>query len=139
MLAPTPMLKESRLQKPEDTKRQEFPYCQAVGALMYLLVGTRPEYNLQCRLSIQSLESPSAADVVRVKRVFRYIAGTTKFAITYNATGISRVLECYSDADFGGCAKTGRSTSSSVIVYAGGAISWHSQRQSNCSHFNHRG
>ncbi|GBM09044.1 hypothetical protein AVEN_182001-1 [Araneus ventricosus] len=30
---------------------------------------------------------------------------------------------------FGGCTKTGRSTSGKVIVYAGGAIPWHSQRQ----------
>ncbi|GBM22855.1 hypothetical protein AVEN_202129-1 [Araneus ventricosus] len=50
------------------------------------------------------------------------------FAITYHATGTSRVLECYSDADFSGCTKTGRSSSGSVIVYARGAISFHSQR-----------
>ncbi|GBN56147.1 hypothetical protein AVEN_215298-1 [Araneus ventricosus] len=96
------MLKKSRLQKPEDTKRQEFPYRQAVGTLMYLMVGTRPD-------SLQS--------------------GTTNFAIIYHATGTSRVLECYSDAYFGGCTKTGRSTSGSVIAYAGRAISWRSQRQ----------
>lgn len=39
-------------------------------------------------------------------------------------------LECYSDSDFGGCLTTGRSTSGVVIKYAGGAISWLSQRQS---------
>ncbi|GBM73103.1 hypothetical protein AVEN_198777-1 [Araneus ventricosus] len=56
-------------------------------------------------------------------------SGINNFAITYHATGTRRVLKCYSDADFGACTKTGRSPSGSVIVYTGGAISWHSQRQ----------
>ncbi|GBM43531.1 Retrovirus-related Pol polyprotein from transposon TNT 1-94 [Araneus ventricosus] len=115
--ASTPMLKESRFQKPEDNKRQEF----AIGSLMYLMVDTRPDITYSVGYISRSLESPTAEYVVRVKRVFRYIAGTTNVAITYHATGTSRVLECYSDADFGGCTKTGRSSSGSVIVYAGGA------------------
>lgn len=39
------------------------------------------------------------------------------------------VLECYSEADFGGRTKTGRSTSGVVIKYSAGVISWLSQRQ----------
>ena len=39
------------------------------------------------------------------------------------------IIQCYSDADFGGCVQSGRSTSGVVIMYAGGAISWLSQRQ----------
>lgn len=38
-------------------------------------------------------------------------------------------LECYSDADHGGDLSTGRSTSGVLCLYAGGAISWLSQRQ----------
>ncbi|GBM32855.1 hypothetical protein AVEN_216554-1 [Araneus ventricosus] len=93
------------------------------------MVGTRPDIAYSVGYLSRSLESPSAENVVRVKRVFCYVAGTTNFAITYLATGTSRVLEYYSDADFGVCTKTGTSTSGSVIVYAGGAISWHSQRR----------
>ncbi|XP_049797582.1 tubulin beta chain-like [Schistocerca nitens] len=39
------------------------------------------------------------------------------------------ILDCYSDADFGGFNKTGRSTSDVLITHADGAISWLSQRQ----------
>ncbi|GBM08780.1 hypothetical protein AVEN_980-1 [Araneus ventricosus] len=67
--APTPTLKESRLQKPEDTKRQEFPYRQAVGALMYLIVETRPDIAYSIGYLSRLLASPSAEDVVRVKSV----------------------------------------------------------------------
>ena len=40
-----------------------------------------------------------------------------------------KISECYSDADFGGCTKTERSTSGIVIKFASGIISWQSQRQ----------
>ncbi|GFU83036.1 retrovirus-related Pol polyprotein from transposon TNT 1-94 [Trichonephila clavipes] len=98
----TPMLKDCRLQKSE-TKNSDFPY--------------------------RSLENPSAEDIVKGKRVFRYIAGTVGYGITYHATETKCVLHCYSDSDFSGCVKTSRSTSGYVMIYAGGAISWHSQRQ----------
>ncbi|GBM22853.1 Retrovirus-related Pol polyprotein from transposon TNT 1-94 [Araneus ventricosus] len=54
--APTPMLKESRLQKPKDIKRQEFPYLQAIGALMYLMVGARPDIAYSVGYLSRSLE-----------------------------------------------------------------------------------
>lgn len=125
----TPMLKDSEFQKLEDGKEPDFPYRQAVGALMYLMVGTRPDIAYSVGFLSRSLEKPSAEDVVRVKRVFRYIAGTVKYGITYHTTEMKRTLQCYSDSDFGGCTKTGRSTSGYVMLYAGGAISWRSQRQ----------
>ncbi|GFS54007.1 retrovirus-related Pol polyprotein from transposon TNT 1-94 [Trichonephila clavipes] len=122
------MLKDCRLQKSE-TKNSDFPYRQAVGALMYLMVGTRPDLAYSVGFLSRSLENPSAEDIVKVKRVFRYIAGTVGYGITYHATETKGVLHCYSDSDFGGCTKTSRSTSGYVMIYTGGAISWRSQRQ----------
>lgn len=125
----TPMLKDSRLQNPEDDKISDFPYRQAVGALMYLMLGTRPDLAYSVGFLSRTLENPSSDDIVRVKRVFRYIAGTIDYGITYHVTDTKGILKCYSDSDFGGCTKSGRSTSGYVMIYAGGAITWRSQRQ----------
>lgn len=126
----TPMTKEPETGKEirESEKRTDFPYRQAVGALMYLMVGTRPDLAFSVSFLSRSLDCPSLEDVSRLKRVLRYIAGTTKLGIVYRPTK-NRNFECYSDADFGGCNKTGRSTSGVVITHAMGAISWLSQRQ----------
>ncbi|GBN16117.1 hypothetical protein AVEN_166937-1 [Araneus ventricosus] len=62
-------IEESRLQKPEDTKRQKFPYRQAVGALNYLMMGTRPDIDYNIGYLSRLLESPSAEDDARVKSV----------------------------------------------------------------------
>jgi len=57
-------------------------------------------------------------DIARLKRVFRYIAGTLDLGITYRENTEKGVFESYSDANFGGCTKTGRSTSGVVIIPA---------------------
>lgn len=126
----TPMLKCSDQGKNPVQEKEDvgFPYRQAVGALMYLMLGTRPDLAYCVGFLSRKLENPSPEDIVRVKRVFRYIAGTIDVGVVYDKNG-KRELECYSDADFGGCLTTGRSTSGVVIKYAGGAISWMSQRQ----------
>lgn len=49
--------------------------------------------------------------------------------ICYRQIAKKGILDCFSDADFGGCLRTGRSTTGVVVKYAGGAISWCSQRQ----------
>ncbi|KAF2892605.1 hypothetical protein ILUMI_13569 [Ignelater luminosus] len=105
-----------------------FPYRQAIGALMYLMIGRRPNLAFSVSFLSRSLGCPSSEDISRLKRVLRYIAGTTDLKITYRPDGNSN-FKCFSDADFGGCNKTGRFTSGVAVIHAGGAISWVSQRQ----------
>lgn len=106
----------------------DFPYRQAVGALMYLMIGTRPDLAYSVGYLSRHLENPTQEDIIKLKRVLRYISGTLSYGIKYEKQK-ENGLKCYSDADFGGCIETGRSTSGVVAVYAGGAISWLSQRQ----------
>jgi len=107
-----------------------YPYRQAVGALMYLMVGTRPDIAYSVSYLSRSLEKPTLDDVIKVKRVFRHIAGTVDKGITYRADGVTKgIMQCYSNSDFGGCRTTGRSTSGVVTMYAEGIITWLSQRQ----------
>ncbi|XP_075167632.1 uncharacterized protein LOC142239738 [Haematobia irritans] len=110
------MVKSSEISKAGEEKVREskFPYRQAVGGLMYLMLGSRPDLAYSIGFLSRTLENPSSEDVMRVKRVFRYIAGTLSYGIAYDAKNNPK-LECFSDADFGGCMKTGRSTSGVVI------------------------
>jgi transposase InsO family protein len=128
----TPMVKLSREEITESGKvdnKTSFPYRQAIGALMFLMIGTRPDLAYSVGYLSRVLDEPSAEDIIKVKRLFRYLAGTVNKGILYRPDYKPGELECYSDADFGGCAATGRSTSGVVILYAGGAVTWLSQRQ----------
>ena len=126
----TPMLKGVEISTTGKADEvQKFPYRQAVGAVMYLMLGTRPNLAYSVRFISRSLENPTQEDFVRVKRVFRYIAGTLDLGIVYSSNVDQGVLDVYSDADFGGCTTTGRSTSGVIVGYSRGAISWMRRRQ----------
>ena len=116
-----------------DVDSIKFPYRSAVGGLMYLMTGTRPDIAQAYAVSIvsRSMENPTKSDVTQVKRIFRYLKGTTDIGIVYRPQDDSNTLECYSDADYGGDKVSGRSTSGVMCLYSGGAISWISQRQAS--------
>ncbi|CAB0019509.1 unnamed protein product, partial [Nesidiocoris tenuis] len=133
----TPMVKEDKAadQETKDTGVPEegpkFPYRQAVGALMYLMVSTRPDIAFSVGVVSRSLENPTESDIVKVKRIFRYLRGTANYGLTYKRGQDSMRLIGYSDADHGGDGETGRSTSGVLCLYSGGAVSWLSQRQAS--------
>ena len=125
----TPLLKNSQISTAgKESETTSFPYRQAIGALMYLMLGARPDLAFSIRFLSRTLENLTNENIAQVKRVFRYISGTINLGIVYRKQK-KRILECYSDADFGGCKKTGRSTSGIIIIFASGTMSWKSQRQ----------
>ncbi|UYV85024.1 hypothetical protein LAZ67_X004326 [Cordylochernes scorpioides] len=69
----------------------------------------------------------------QLKRIFKYLVGTTEYGIMYQKGHKVGVLESFSDADFAGDPETRRSTSGVVCKLAGGAISWLSQKQRSVS------
>jgi len=112
-----------------ETETVKFPYRAAVGALMYVMTGTRPDISYAVGVVSRKLENPTKADVTQVKRIFRYLRGTTDVGIVYKPQQNRKTLVCYSDADHGGDKTSERSTTGVICVYSGGAISWLSQRQ----------
>ncbi len=67
----TLMLKDSGLQE-SNIKITNFPHRQAVSALMYLMVGTRPDLAYSGSFISRSLENPSAEDSASEKSVPLY-------------------------------------------------------------------
>lgn len=63
-----------------------------------------------------------------VKRILRYIRGTTGHGITITASPPSELV-AYSDADWAGCPDTRRSMSGYAVFLGGSLISWSSKRQ----------
>lgn len=122
----TKVVEDSETGKVEDVSN--FPYRQAAGAVMYLMLGTRPDLAFSIGYLSRTLDKPSKEDIIRIKRVLRYIAGTKEYGIKYTSDN-NLHLECNSDADFGGCLKTGRSRTGVVVKYSGAIISSMSQRQ----------
>ena len=124
----TPIIKDTEAE--QSPPNVDFPYRSAVGALMYLMCGTRPDIAYAVGVASRNLEKPTERDVTRVKRIFRYLKGTADFKLIYKGNS-KEDLQCYSDADHGGDPNAGRSTSGVLCLYSGAPISWLSQRQAS--------
>eukprot|EP00171_Calliarthron_tuberculosum_P001876 IDg1876t1 len=103
-------------------------YRQAIGSLMYLSVGTRPDITFAVSRLAQYVENPTKQLWTLVKRIFRYISGTRNMGIAFNETEPLAPLG-YTDSDWGGCKTSRKSTSSFSFIISGGLVSWKSKKQ----------
>lgn len=104
------------------------PYREAVGSLMYLAIGTRPDIAYALSTVSQYLESPDKIHWNAVKRILKYLRGTVDFGLTFEANPRLKI-QAYSDADYAGDVETRKSTSGGVFKLGGSTISWFSQKQ----------
>lgn len=109
-------------------EKSEFPYRQAVESLMYLSVGTRPDITFAVNKVSQYLEKPNKIHWNAVKRIFKYLKGTTKYGIHY-LTQQNNHIKPFSDADYAGDTETRKSTTGFVLKLGDSAIAWGSTRQ----------
>jgi hypothetical protein len=116
----------------DDDSDTSFAYRQAIGMLMYLATGTRPDLAFAVGQLSRFVAKPSAKHVGAVKRVLRYLAGTMDFGITYNRAKEMPekiILDGYCDSDWANDPSSRKSTTGLVFALAGGAVSWMSRRQ----------
>ena len=107
-------------------------YRAAVGALMYLMICTRPDLAFTLSRLSKFSSRPGTMHAAAVKRVLRYLVGTEDLGISYIIPdpSASPLLYGYSDSDFAADLNNRRSTSGFVFLLNGGPISWKSKQQS---------
>ncbi|KAJ0954577.1 putative RNA-directed DNA polymerase [Helianthus annuus] len=106
-------------------------YRSLAGALQYLTI-TRPDLAYAVQQICLFMHAPRDTHFDFLKRVLRYLHGTIDMGLRISASP-SRSLVAYSDADWGGCPDTRRSTSGYCIFLGDNLISWSSKRQPTIS------
>ena len=76
------------------------PYVEAIENLMYAMLCTRPDICFEVGMLSCYQSNPRPTHWAIVKRIFRYLQGTTEFALCF-CRGDLR-LKGYSDADWTG-------------------------------------
>ena len=69
----------------EREEMKTVPYMNAVGALMYLAIGTRPDIMYAVRKLAQYNANPGRGHWQAVKHIFRYLKGTMDLKLMYRA------------------------------------------------------
>ncbi|KAH9699234.1 Integrase catalytic domain-containing protein [Citrus sinensis] len=100
----------------ERKEMSRVPYASAVGSLMFAMICTRPD-----------IAQAVGAHWIAVKRILRYIRGTSDVALCYG--GSEFTVRGYVDSDFAGDLDKRKSTTGYVFTLAGAAVSWVSKLQ----------
>lgn len=61
----------------------EYPYSQAIGSIMYLAMGTRPDLVFSVRLVSQFASNPGEVQVKAMKKILCYLRATTDIGLTF--------------------------------------------------------
>ncbi|OUM61513.1 hypothetical protein PIROE2DRAFT_12466 [Piromyces sp. E2] len=99
---------------------------QAVGCLLYLAMGTRPDIMYATSKATRKNQNPTYEDWMNVIKIFRYLKGTKYYGIKINKNINIRV---FVDADLGGDTESMRSTTGFVIFMGSAPVTWYSKLQ----------
>jgi hypothetical protein len=123
-------IKLSTFQSPATTaefaQMRDVPYHEAVGSLMYASLGTHPDISFTIQTLSRFSTKPGVAHWEAVKRVFRYLKGTTDLWLSFGQKKVN--LTGYADAD-GSMAEDRHAISGYAFIIHGGAVSWSAKRQ----------
>ncbi|XP_021995754.1 uncharacterized mitochondrial protein AtMg00810-like [Helianthus annuus] len=106
-------------------------YRSLAGALQYLTI-TRPDIAYAVQQVCLFMHAPREPHFQFLKRILRYIKGTINQGLLISPSK-STTLTAYSDADWGGCPDSRRSTSGYCVYLGSNLISWSSKRQPTIS------
>ncbi|GKC84779.1 retrovirus-related pol polyprotein from transposon TNT 1-94 [Tanacetum coccineum] len=124
----TPMSSETKLTRDEDGEPiDDTKYRGMIGSLLYL-TASRPDIMFSVCLCARFQEAPKTSHLEAVKRIFRYIKGTSHLGLWYpKGTGLETIV--YADSDHAGDYVDRKSTSG-VCTFVGCCLtSWFSKKQ----------
>ncbi|GJW88724.1 hypothetical protein Tco_0164064 [Tanacetum coccineum] len=122
MSSNTKLTKDEECESVDSTK-----YRDMISSLLYL-TASRPDIMFSVCLCARFQEAPKTSHLEVVKRIFRYIKGTTHLGLWYpKGTGIETVV--YADSDHAGDYVDRKSTSG-ICTFVGCCLtSWFSKKQ----------
>jgi hypothetical protein len=112
---------------PLDAKRRAW-FQMAIGSLIFLELGTRPDIAFAVTKLSQMSSNPSDEHVKNVKHVLRYLVGTRTYRLVYDGK-LGYGLLAFADSDWDSDPFTRRSQSGYILKLANGLITWTSRAQ----------
>ena len=104
----------------------ETTYRSAIGNLLYLAVGTRPDILFSVSRAARKNKNPTLEDWYNVIRIFKYLKGTENYGIKFTRNSTLRV---FADADYAGDIDSRKSTSGFLLMIGTSPTSWCSKLQ----------
>ena len=124
--ASTPMATATKLDKDTGKSVDITDYRGMIGFLLYL-TASRPDIMYATCLCARFQADPREPHLTAVKRIFKYLKGTTDLGLWYPRESDFKLIG-YSDTDFTGYKIDRKSTSGSFQFLGGRLVSWFSKK-----------
>ncbi|CAM8923254.1 unnamed protein product [Rhodiola kirilowii] len=113
------------------TKVDQTLYKSMIGSLLYL-TASRPDIAHAVGVCARYQANPKESHLMNVKRIIRYVCGTTDYGLWYTKDTNS-CLVGYCDADWARNAEDHKSTSRGCFFLGNNLVSWFSKKQNSIS------
>jgi hypothetical protein len=131
--AKTPMAENEELTRaqptPEDPRAFNVPYREVVGALIYVMLGTRPDIAFAVSKVSQFLEAPKESHWKAVKWILCYLKGTATYGLTLGGLDSNKAIVTYADADWAKDTDDRRSISGYALFFGPSLVTWKTKKQ----------
>lgn len=127
----TPMMSNVKLTRHgTDSLADPTQYRSIVGALQYITL-TRPDIAFSVNKVCQFLSAPLESHWRAVKRILRYLNGTSHFGLHLQPSSpdLPFSVRVYSDSDWASDVDDRRSTSGACLFFGPNLVSWNSKKQ----------
>ncbi|GJS16932.1 gag-pol polyprotein [Tanacetum coccineum] len=112
----------------ERMKMSRVPYASAIRSLMFVMICTRPDITHAVGVASQYMAELGREHWEAVKRILRYIKGTSDVALFLGDSDL--IVNGYVNSDYTGDLDRSKSTIGYVFTLSGETVSWGSKLQS---------
>lgn len=105
-------------------------YQRLIGCLLYISVNTRPDIAAGVSILAQKVSQPRIEDWNELKRIVKYLKGTSNIKLVLGKTNEHELIYGYADANFAENKSDRKSNGGYVFILNGGVISWTCRKQS---------
>ena len=115
----------------EELKQEGSRWYRGVAARGNYLSLDRPDMAYASKEASKKMSKPAKGDMRRLKRMGRYLKGSPRLVQEFPWQGKDAELRVYTDADWGGCKATRKSTSGGAVMRGAHCIKFWSKTQAS--------
>ncbi|XP_050876236.1 uncharacterized mitochondrial protein AtMg00810-like [Lathyrus oleraceus] len=123
----TPVDTKQKLSTSSDTSYEDPSLYRSLAGPLQYLTFTRPDISYAVQQVCLHMHAPHTKHMFALKSILRYVQGTLHFGLHLSPSPITKLIS-YTDADWGGCPDTRRSTSGYCVFLGDNLISRSSKR-----------
>ncbi len=102
---------------------------RAIVARLNYIASDRPDIQFAVKEAARNMSAPKNRDWPAVKRIGKYLKGRPRLVLKYHWQGQASTVVTYTDSDWAGCVKTGKSTSGGLVTIGGHLVKSYSRQQ----------